>query len=99
MDLNQLLAQQQLAMQQAQTFTYAVIAVYVALFIFGCWVLYMFYARLREIGVELRKFRIAYESANPLPIKTPNRPGNPSGSSLHLKSSPSSEELKYMPKS
>ena len=29
----------------------------------GAFVLYMFYARLRDIAEELRKFRIAYEMA------------------------------------
>ena len=29
----------------------------------GAFVIYMFYARLRDIAEELRKFRIAYEMA------------------------------------
>ncbi len=34
-----------------------------ALFAVGVWVIYMFYARLRDIADELRKFRIAFEMA------------------------------------
>jgi hypothetical protein len=38
-----------------------ILGVYLGLFLFGAFVLYMFYARLRDISVEIRKFRIAYE--------------------------------------
>ena len=30
----------------------------------GCWVVYLFYARLRDIADELRKLRITYQFAN-----------------------------------
>ena len=64
MDLNQLLAQQQQAIQYAQALMWVFVVIQLALFILGCWVLYMFYARLRDIGVELQKLRVAYEFAH-----------------------------------
>jgi hypothetical protein len=67
MDPNQLLAQQQAVinqlMQDAQHLRYAYLAILVGLFIVQCWVVYMFYARLRGIEDEIRKFRISYEFA------------------------------------
>ena len=67
MNYNDALAQQQAAlnqlMQNAQQLQIVYLAVSLAMLIFGAWVLYMFYARLRDIGDELRKFRIAYEMA------------------------------------
>jgi hypothetical protein len=68
MDYAQILAQQQQvaqqAIQNAQAFIYMAMAIQLVLFMLGCWVVYMFYARLRDIGDELQKFRIAYEFAN-----------------------------------
>jgi hypothetical protein len=52
-------------MIQPQNFVLMLLALYGALFLLGAFVTYMFYARLRDIGDELRKFRIAYEFANP----------------------------------
>jgi len=67
MNPNDLLAQQQAllnqAMQNAQRWQFAGLAIGLAMLILGAWVLYMFYARLRDIADELRKFRIAYEMA------------------------------------
>jgi len=64
MDYNQLLAQQQQAIQNVQGWIWMCVVIESALFILRCWVLYMFYARLRDIGDELQKLRIAYEFAH-----------------------------------
>jgi hypothetical protein len=50
-------------MENAQGLIVVVVVIQLALFIFVCWVIYMFYARLRDIGDELRKLRIDYEFA------------------------------------
>ncbi len=63
MNPNDLIAQQQALLQNAQNWQFAYLAFLLASFIVGGWVLYMFYARLRDIADELRKFRIAYEFA------------------------------------
>lgn len=48
-------------MQNAQHWTVAIITFQIAFLLIGAWVTYMFYARLRDIADELRKFRLAYE--------------------------------------
>lgn len=63
MNPNDLIAQQQALLQNAQTLTFAGLAISLASFIVGGWVIYMFYARLRDIADELRKLRITYEFA------------------------------------
>jgi hypothetical protein len=54
----------------------------------GAWVTYMFYARLRDIADELRKFRIAYEYAEDRKTKstTPAPPRTDDDSSYLPKS-------------
>ena len=42
-----------------QNLLYGMLSVYAAGFIISAFVIYLFYARLRDIGDELRKFRIA----------------------------------------
>jgi len=78
MNPNELMAQQQALLNQAlqnqQHLLYGYIAVSVGLFLIGAWVIYMFYARLRGIEDELRKFRIAYEFANTPSVRLPVRP-------------------------
>jgi len=68
MNPNELIAQQQALLNQAlqsqQHLLYGYMAVSLGLFLIGAWVIYLFYARLRGIEVELRKFRIAYEFAH-----------------------------------
>ena len=80
MNPNDLLAQQQALMNQymqnAQHVAIGVIALYLALFILGCWVIYMFYARLRGIEQEIMKFRIAYEFAHTAETRTKSRQEN-----------------------
>ena len=65
MNPNDMLAQQQAilnqAMQNAQHWTMAIIIFQIVFLLIGIWVVYMFYARLRDIGQELMKLRIAYE--------------------------------------
>jgi hypothetical protein len=55
---------------------YGVIAIYIAFLLIGAWVVYMFYARLRDIAEELMKLRVAYECANP-PKSGASRPLTP----------------------
>ena len=77
MNPNDLIAQQQALLNQyiqnAQHIAIGVLALYLALFLLGCWVIYMFYARLRGIEQEIMKFRIAYEFANPPQERARNR--------------------------
>ena len=88
MNPNDIYAQQQAllnqVMQHAQHVLWAFLVIYAAMFIFGMFVIYMFYARLRDIADELRKFRIAYEMAEDrrqpsgsLRKPNPDSPGNP----------------------
>jgi hypothetical protein len=75
MNPNDLVAQQQALlnqyMQNAQHAQYGLLALGLAWFIISGLVLYAFYARLRGIEDEIRKFRIAYEFANPPSKKRP----------------------------
>ncbi len=75
MNPNDIIAQQQALFQNAQNLQLACLAFCLALCIVGSWVLYMFYARLRDIADELRKFRIAYE------FTQDRKPSNPSSES------------------
>jgi hypothetical protein len=52
------------------------VSIVVALNLIGAWVVYMFYARLRDIAEELMKLRVAYECANP-PRSGATRPLTP----------------------
>ena len=67
MNPNDLLTQQQAyinqAIQNAQQWQIVYLVISLSMFIFGMFVIYMFYARLRDIAEELRIFRIAYEIA------------------------------------
>lgn len=67
--MNDLLAQQQAllnqVMQAQQHFTWAYLALTVAGLLVTAFVIYMFYARLRDIADALKNFRIAYEFAHP----------------------------------
>jgi hypothetical protein len=49
------------SLQQSQQVMWGVLALQIALLIVGGWVLYMFYARLRDVADELRKIRVTYE--------------------------------------
>lgn len=65
MNPNDLAAQQQAlltqALERSQHLMWGSVAIQVALLILGAWVTYMFYARLRDIGDELRNIRVMYE--------------------------------------
>jgi hypothetical protein len=92
MNPNDLIAQQQAllnqAMQNAQHWTVAIITFQIAFLLIGAWVTFMFYARLRDIADELRKFRIAFEMAEDRKarIATPKSPR-------------ADEDSRFMPKS
>ncbi len=92
MNPNDLVAQQQAVLNQlmenAQRLQFASLAIALATFIISAWVLYMFYARLRDIGDELRKFRIAYEMVKERKLRSPQSPRQPPGLS---------EDHRYMP--
>ena len=79
MNPNDLIAQQQALLQNAQNWQFAYLALSLASAIVGAWVVYMFYARLRDITDELRKFRIAYEFAHErkLPGQSSENPFRP----------------------
>ena len=61
MNPNDLIAQQQALLQNAQNWQYIYLAVWLASVLVGAWVIYMFYSRLRDIADELRKMRVTYE--------------------------------------
>jgi hypothetical protein len=88
MNPNDILAQQQALLNQAMQNTHQLVWVYGVLFlalaIIHFTIVYLFYARLRDIADELRKLRIAYEMADDrrqpsgsLRKPTPDSPGNP----------------------
>ena len=68
MNPNDLLAQQQAILNQAlnqqHQMAWLMIVMYFAGLAVTAWVLYMFYARLRDIADELRKLRVSYGSAH-----------------------------------
>ena len=80
MNPNDLIAQQQAIMNQVmqtyQNWVWGMIAIQSALAGITALVVYMFYARLRDIAGELMKLRVAYECANP-PKSGANRPLTP----------------------
>ena len=92
MNPNDIYAQQQAlfnqSMQHAQQVQLACLVIGAVMFIFGVFVIYMFYARLRDIADELRKFRIAYELAEDRKARVPT-PTPPHAD----------DDLRYLPKS
>jgi hypothetical protein len=98
MNPNDIVAQQQALlnqyMQHAQQMAYGAIAIEIALLLLGAWVIYMFHERLREIGDEIRKFRISYESANPPQERPRPRKGHQSQSAPAATSNPFAGETK-----
>jgi hypothetical protein len=102
MDYNQIVAQQQQVIQNVQAWMWVFTVIQCALFILGCWVLYMFYARLRDIGIELQKLRIAYEFANAPEKRSAARQEQRSTSACPEAPKPLTppvEDTKYKPKS
>jgi hypothetical protein len=82
MNPNDLIAQQQAmfnqVMQNYQNWFWGMVAVQIGLMLLSAWVLYMFYARLRDIAEELMKLRVAYQFANP-PKSGATRSPTPAG--------------------
>jgi hypothetical protein len=83
MNPNDLIAQQQAlyeqAMQRMQQYEIIMVIFSLGGFLITAWVIYMFYARLRDIAEELMKLRVAYQFANP-PKSGATRPPAPAGS-------------------
>jgi hypothetical protein len=81
MNSNDLLAQQQAlinqALNQAHQIYWVMIIFWVAGLVVTGWVLYMFYARLRDLANELKKLRIAYESSHSPQTMPRPRPESP----------------------
>ena len=81
-----------------------VLALYLAFFILGCWVVYMFYARLRGIEQEIMKFRIAYEFSHTPETRSKARQESRGASAWPeppkplVPAAPLPEQQKYMPK-
>ena len=48
-------------MQSQQHWVWGIVAIQFAFLLIGAWVIFMFYARLRDIADELQKLRITYE--------------------------------------
>jgi hypothetical protein len=106
MNYNDIIAQQQAMLNQVmeryQYIQYGLLAFSIAWLIIGAFVIYMFYARLRDIGDELRKFRIAYEFAHiPESRSQPRRDHNSESAcpAPPKPLAPSPEDAKYLPKS
>jgi hypothetical protein len=77
MNPNELMAQQQAmlnqALQNVQRIQFGAVVLSLALMLLGALVTYMFYARLRGIEDEIRKFRIAYEFSHTPEMRTKAR--------------------------
>jgi len=67
MDYNQIIAQQQAILNQAYWTT---LAVFAGVTVLGCFITYLFYARLRDIGDELRRIRVTYEMSEERKIRS-----------------------------
>ena len=97
MNPNDLMAQQQAllnqAMQNAQQTQWAMMGLGVASMLIGSFVLYLFYARLRDIGDELRRIRVLYEMEQERTLRSAARP---SGAAPSI--NPSASDAPYMPK-
>jgi hypothetical protein len=102
---NDIFAQQQAmvnqALERSQHLQYEMLALVLVSLLIYAFVIYLFYARLRDIGEELRKFRIAYESAHT--TESPSQPRHDHGAESAWPAPtkplmPSSEDVKYMPK-
>ena len=96
MNPNEILAQQQALLNQyvqhSQQVVLGVLAIQIVLLIFGAWVIYMFYARLRDIADELRKIRVTYEMEQDRTIRGAARvPAARSGDN------PFAGDARYMP--
>jgi hypothetical protein len=103
MNPNDLYAQQMAVLNQAaqkvQHLNVEIMAFGLVFFILQCWVIYMFYARLRDVGDELRKFRIAYEFASLREVKARSSSQTPSTPSHSVAQTGKPTDAKYMPKS
>jgi hypothetical protein len=105
MNPNDALAQQQAIFNQVVQFVhlmqYGFLAFFLVGFIINAVVIYLFYARLRDIGVELRKFRIAYAIAH-TPESHPLTRHDQSSESVWPAPPkplvPPAEDAKYLPK-
>jgi hypothetical protein len=91
MNYNDIIAQQQAAlnqaMQNAQHWQSAYVAIWLAGTIFSGWVIYMFYARLRDIADELRNIRITLQMAQERKAQAPSPPRSttePSGEGRYM---------------
>jgi hypothetical protein len=69
------------------------IAVWAVGFLVSAWVLYMFYARLRDIAIELCKIRVTYEMEQEREARRSVRTASAAQSEP-----PSPGESRYMPK-
>jgi len=103
MNPNDLLAQEQAVINQATRMYWRAMAPYfvieIAVFVVGCWVIYMFYARLGNILDEVRKLRIAHEFAQDHDDRAKSDYNRPSAGSLSVPQTSKLADAKYMPKS
>lgn len=72
---------------------FGVAAIQVAMTVLGFWVIYMFYARLRDIADELRKLRVTYEMEQERTIRLAAR-----STSAPAGNQPVAGDSPYMPK-
>ena len=92
MNPNEIQALVNQSLQNSQQLVWGVLAIQIALFIVGAWVMYMFYARLWDIGDELRKIRVTYEMEQERTIRGAARP--PTARSGE---NPFASDARYMP--
>ena len=105
MNLNDITAQQQAflnqVLQSQQHVTLGLLVFWVAGILIWAFVIYMFYARLRDISNELMKLRVAYEFAHtPEARSRASQEGRrePAWPQPPKPLLPSAEDQKYMPK-
>ena len=97
MNPNDLMAQQQAylnqLMQNAHQTQWAMIALWLASMLISFFVIYLFYARLRDIGDELRRIRVLYEMEQERTLRSMAR--SPSAAPSVT---PTAGDAPYMPK-
>jgi len=97
MNINDEFAREQTLLWSAMFHLYwPVFLLQFALFVVTCWVIYKFYARLRDIADEVKKLRIVYERSNP--PHPSSSASQPSVTQAPASQAPANEDGRYMPK-
>jgi hypothetical protein len=92
MNPNEIQALLNQSVQHSQQLMLGALLIQIALLIVGAWVIYMFYARLRDIADELRKIRVTYEMEQDRTTRNAARPRAESSAG-----NPFCSDARYMP--